>query len=158
MGDGQPGGGDRRRCLTIDLPPFCTHTQTSQPSIGLFSFITTPPICTAAIIGNQPGQYEAFVTAMVTFGNSRIAYDFTRTTYIRGTGPCAVNGVATGTCRCELEPEENVYTGTRGKINQKMIKDLQYNFTVDPNTLQRLGAVMTLTYEKLGPNWDSLKA
>lgn len=110
---------------------------TTQPSIGLFSFITTPPICTASIINNQPGQYEAFVTAMVTFGNTRIAYDFTRTTFIRGTGPCAVNGVPTGTCRCELEPEQNVYTGTHGKITTKMIKDLQYNFTVVRPSLLR---------------------
>lgn len=109
---------------------FSPLPQTSQPSVGLFSFITTPPICTAAVIGNQPGQYEAFVTAMVTFGESRIAYDFTRTTIISGTGPCAIDGVPTGTCRCELEPEVNVITGTRGKIKEKMIKDLQYEFTI----------------------------
>lgn len=68
---------------------------------------------------------------MITLGNSRIAYDFTRTTFIRGTGPCAYdNGTATGTCTCELEPEVNVITGTTGKIKEKMIKDIQYDFVV----------------------------
>ncbi len=93
------------------------------------------------------------ISLFLTIGSTDIAFQFWRTTIIVGTQPCAYpNGTATGTCRCEVENEDTLVTGVEGKIKEKMVSDIQYDFATDPETLLRLGALINLTYKNKGPN------
>ena len=104
-------------------------------------------------MGDGVGEYDSFITALLSIGSTTIAYDFWRTSKIVGTPPCLYpNGTVTGTCQCFLESEEAIVTGSRGKVRGKMVRDIQYDFQVDPVTLRRLGVLVTLTYKSKGPN------
>ena len=68
-------------------------------------------------------------TRLAEAANARTTVEFVRIN--PGTTTCIDgDGKPNGLCRCELEPEVNVFTGTTGRLKAKMIKDLQYEFVV----------------------------
>lgn len=90
---------------------------------------------------------------MLTIGSTSIAYEVMRSSELTGTPHCAyLNGTATGTCACEVDPELTIVTGRKARSIDKMIQDIQYDFQIDPTTLLRLGVLVPLTYKRQGPN------